>query len=309
MTTSPGVRVNAPPSSSVPKWRSWLLAARPATLPAAFVPVCVGSGAAYSLGHFRFSAFLAAFISALFIQIGTNIANDLFDFKRGADTTERLGPTRVTQAGLLSPQEVAVGMWVSFGIAFFTGLYLVWLGGWPILAIGLISIVCGIAYTAGPFPLAYNGLGDVFSFLFFGVIAVGGTYYVHALQWNGLAFWVSLPVALLVTAILVVNNYRDLETDRKANKRTLAVRLGARATRWQFALLIMGAYGLAVGLWITTDFQLMWLPVITLPLGIRLVRSLFTLQGSALNAVLKGTGQLHLFFGLLLTAALVWGMS
>lgn len=283
---------------TMPKSRAWILASRPPTLPAAFVPVLVGSALAVAHGHFRLGAFLAAFVSALFIQIGTNIANDLFDFQKGADTEERLGPTRVTQSGLLSISEVRAGMWVSFAVAFMTGLYLVYIGGWPILLVGVLGIICGIAYTGGPFPLAYHGLGDVFAFLFFGIIAVCGTYYVHTDTLHWLALWVSLPVAFLVNAILVVNNYRDIDTDRKANKRTLAVRMGPTLTRGHYFFLVAGAYVIPVIWSIQTGRAWVLLPLITLPLGIKMIRALFTRTGTALNPVLKGTGQLHLIYGI-----------
>lgn len=303
---SSGTRSSAPPMS---KWQSWIIAARLHTLPAALVPVAVGSAAAYAQASFKLWAFVAAMLSSLLLQIGTNIANDLFDFERGADTEERLGPTRVTQSGLLTPREVRNGMWLSFGLAFLIGLYLVYLGGWPILAVGLVAIICGIGYTGGPFPLAYHGLGDVFAFLFFGVIAVGGTYYVHAGHMDWLPLWASLPVAFLVTAILVVNNYRDIETDRKAGKRTLAVRLGGAVTRWQYAALLIGAYVVPTWLWIGTDLTWVWLPLLTAPLALSLGKGLFTRSGAALNPVLQETGKLHLFYGVLLALGLAVGAS
>ena len=289
----------------MPRWRIWLLAARPQTLPAAVVPVVVGSAAAYASGAWRPGAAFAALISALLVQIGTNMANDLFDFERGADTQERTGPLRVTQAGLLTPAQMRRGTLATFAAAFAVGLYLVYLGGWPILAIGLAAILCGVAYTGGPFPLAYHGLGDLFAFVFFGPVAVAGTYYVHTGRLAPAAFWAALPVACLVTAILVVNNYRDLETDKKANKRTLAVRLGPRATRAEYALLLGGAYAVPFYLWLASGAAWGWLPLLSAPFAVRLWRRLRSERGAALNPVLKGTGQLLLLHGLLLALGLI----
>ncbi len=220
----------------------WMLASRPKTLPAAAAPVIVGSAAAFYEGAFHPGPALAALFGALLLQIGANLANDVFDFHRGADTAERLGPTRVTQAGLLSPRQVLVGMWICFGLAAILGVYLTLVAGWPVIVIGLTSIVAAIAYTGGPFPLGYYGLGDAAVFLFFGLAAVCGSYYVQALKLDWLAFWSALPMGFLITAILVVNNLRDIETDRAAGKRTLAVRFGAGGARKEFLYLVVGAF-------------------------------------------------------------------
>ncbi|HEY8418654.1 MAG TPA: 1,4-dihydroxy-2-naphthoate polyprenyltransferase [Limnochordales bacterium] len=287
----------------------WVMAARIPTLPAAVVPVLVGSASAVSTaGAFDIGAFLAALVASLLIQIGTNLANDLYDFKRGADTEARTGPVRVTHAGLLTPEQVARGTVVCFGLAFLVGLYLVFRGGWPILVVGLASIAAGVLYTAGPWPLAYIGLGDVFAFLFFGVIAVVGTHYVHALSVDPLAFVVSLPVGFLVTAILVVNNLRDIPTDAAAGKRTMAVRLGDRGARWEYALLVAGAYAVPLVLWVAgLRGPLILLPALSLVVSVPLLRTVLGgATGFALNPVLKGTGRLHLVFGLLLAAGLLW---
>ncbi|HEX6971848.1 MAG TPA: 1,4-dihydroxy-2-naphthoate polyprenyltransferase [Limnochordia bacterium] len=275
------------------RWRAWCMAARPATLPAAAVPVVVGSALALADGRWRPLAGLAALVSALLIQIGTNFANDLFDYRKGADTSGRLGPTRVTQAGLLAPKAVAVGTAVTFGSAFAVGLYLVHIGGWPILAIGLAGIAAGVLYTAGPWPYGYHGLGELFVFVFFGLAAVIGTYYVHTATVTPLAVWTALPIACLVTGILVVNNLRDIDTDRAAGKRTLAVRLGERPTRWLYAALVCIAYVIGVGI--------VWLPIVSAPLAWRLVRDVLGgASGPALNGVLSRTGRLELVFGLLM---------
>lgn len=294
------------PGTKVPTWCVWLLASRPATLPAAVVPVVVGSAAAVSQGAFRPLAFAAALFSALCIQIGTNFANDLFDFKKGADTAERLGPTRVTQAGLVTPRQVARATVLVFGLAFLSGLYLVAVGGWPILAIGLSGIAAGVLYTGGPWPLGYHGLGDLFTFVFFGVIAVWGTHYVHTGAWDPFAFFLSLPVACLVTAILVVNNLRDIETDRAARKMTLAVRLGKHWTKAYYTALIAAAFLLPLLYWaagrMTAAAAIPWLAA---PFAAGPLRTVYTQEGRALNAALKGTGRLHLVFGALYAAALL----
>ncbi|HEV2642031.1 MAG TPA: 1,4-dihydroxy-2-naphthoate polyprenyltransferase, partial [Candidatus Elarobacter sp.] len=220
------------PAPTPTRARAWLLASRPATLPAAAVPVLVGAAAAECEGAaFRPLVFVVTLLSALFIQIGTNFANDYSDFHRGADHEGRLGPLRVTQSGLLSQDAVRRGIVIAFGIAALFGGYLAWVGGWPIILIGVLSIICGIAYTGGPWPFGYHGLGDVFVFVFFGLIAVTGTAYLQAGAWSTFALVVSIPIGLLVTNILVINNLRDLPTDRAAGKHTLAVRLGEQGTR------------------------------------------------------------------------------
>lgn len=286
--------------------RVWLMAARLPTLPAAIVPVLVGTAAARAQGYFRAGPFVAALLAALLIQIGTNLANDYFDFHKGADTAERLGPVRVTQSGLIAPATVRSATMLTFGLAALIGLYLVAVGGWPILVIGLLSIAAGVAYTGGPWPLGYHGLGDVFSFVFFGLVAVMGTAYLHTGAWEPTAFVAALPVGCLTTAILVVNNLRDIATDRLAGKRTLAVRLGQQGTRLQYTLLIAAAYLIPVARWMLGHAS-PWalLPWLTLPLAIRLVGVIRGQQGRALNPALKGTGQLDLLFGVLFAVSLL----
>lgn len=291
----------------LPRWRVWLLAARVPTLSAAVTPVVVGSAAAWAAGRFVPGALVAALLSSVLIQVGTNFANDLFDFKKGADTEKRTGPVRVTQAGLVTPTEIQRAMWLTFSLAVVAGLYLIYLGGWPILLVGLLSIAAGILYTGGPWPLAYHGLGDLFSFVFFGVVAVCGTYYVHTGELSAAAFVASLPVAMIVTAILVANNLRDIETDRVAGKRTLAVRLGARMTQAQYIVLLALAYLIPAGMWAAGQLSgMFWLPWLTLPLAVRLVRIVLHEKGRGLIPALKGTGLLHLLFGLLFAASLAW---
>ncbi len=201
-----------------PTLKTWLMAARPKTLTAALVPVMVGTALAYGLGVGRWLPALAALVGAMFIQIGTNLTNDYYDFKKGADTEERLGPQRVTQSGLIAPGTVLASALTFFGLAVATGIYLVVVGGWPIVAIGLASVLAGYAYTGGPFPLAYHGLGDVFVFIFFGLVAVPGTFYVQALTVGPAAWWAAIPVGAIGTALLVVNNLRDASHGREGGQ-------------------------------------------------------------------------------------------
>jgi 1,4-dihydroxy-2-naphthoate octaprenyltransferase len=217
---------------------AWILAARPRTLTAAAAPVLVGTGLAAHDGVLAVLPATAALLGALLIQVGTNLANDYYDFMRGGDTADRVGPVRVTQAGLIAPGTVRRAMVLVLASALLPGAYLVWVGGWPILAIGLASLACAVLYTGGPFPLAYHGLGDLFVFVFFGLVAVGGTYWVQALAWSPDALLAGTGVGALSTAVLVANNLRDIETDERAGKRTLAVRLGRTGTRIQYALLL-----------------------------------------------------------------------
>lgn len=287
-------------------WHAWALAIRPRTLPAAAAGVIMGSALAWRDGLFRFDAMLVCLMTALLLQIGSNLANDVFDFERGTDTAERLGPTRVTQAGMLTPSQVKIGMAVVFGLAGLLGLYLAWLGGWPILLVGLAAIVAAIAYTGGPFPLGYYGLGDLFVFLFFGLAAVAGTYYVQAGFVSAAAWWMAIPPGLMITAILVVNNLRDLESDRRAGKRTLAVRMGERGSKVQYLICMIFAY-LVVLLTILLGAlpPLSLLAWASLPFAVRAAKVVLTQKGRPLNAALAGTGQTALAFSLLFWLGLV----
>lgn len=281
-------------------WNTWGLAIRLRTLPAAAAGVVTGSALAWRDGFFRLDAALACLFTALFLQIGSNLANDVFDYERGTDTPERLGPVRVTQAGLLTPSQVKFGMYLAFALAALLGLYLAWLGGWPILIVGLAAIISAIAYTGGPFPLGYYGLGDLFVFIFFGLASVAGTYYVQAKSFSAAAWWMAIPPGLIITAILVVNNLRDLENDRRAGKHTLAVILGEGASKREYSICVVVAYlvipiAILLGV-IPWTSLLTWL---SLPLAIKTARIVFTQKGRPLNGALAGTGQLALLFSLL----------
>jgi 1,4-dihydroxy-2-naphthoate octaprenyltransferase len=279
----------------------WLLAVRPQTLTAGVVPVVVGTALAARDGVMHLPAAIAALLGALFIQVGTNLFNDYEDFRRGADTAERIGPARVTQRGWLTPRQVGRASILAFAAAIAAGVYLVARAGWPLVALGLTSVVCGLAYTGGPLPLAYHGLGDLFVMLFFGIAAVCGTYYVQAFQIPESAFLVSLSVGALATCILVVNNLRDRETDAKANKRTLVVRFGPTAARAEYGLLLALAYAVPVYLALQTGGYGWLLPVASLPLALREFRAVCTTDGPALNRHLGGAARVGLLFGLLLS--------
>jgi 1,4-dihydroxy-2-naphthoate octaprenyltransferase len=287
--------------------RLWLVAARPRTLPAAVAPVLVGTALAGSEGVFRPLAFAAALIGSVFIQIGTNLSNDYSDARRGADTEDRLGPVRVTAGGLMPPRTVLYGTYVAFGIAVAAGLYLAAVAGWELLAVGAASILAGVLYTGGPRPYGYEGLGELFVFLFFGVVAVVGSYFVQTedLRWE--AFALSAPVGLLAAAILVVNNVRDVETDRRAGKRTLAVKLGRGRARRLYAAMLLVAF-LAPPVVLLAGGLSGWilLSLAALPLAPPLVRTVATrTDGPALNSALAGTGRLLAVYSLLLSIGLL----
>lgn len=308
-TTTPSRSTPVPPlgpSREATPWRVWLLAARPATLPAAAAPVLVGGAAAIHDGSFRPVVFAATMVTALLLQVGANLANDVSDYERGADRAGRLGPPRVTQRGLVSPVQVKLAALSVFGAAAGLGLYLSWVGGWPLLLVGALALAAAVAYTGGPWPYGYHGLGDAFVFIFFGVVAVTGTYYLQTDRVAGIAFAASVPVAMTVTAILVVNNLRDIPTDRAAGKRTLAVIMGAPLTRAWYALLTLGPYG-AVAAGVASGALPRWclLALATAPLALALVRAVASgAEGAALNAVLRRTAQLHLALGVALSVGL-----
>ncbi len=288
--------------------RIWLMAARPRTLPAAVAPVLVGTSLAAPLADtFRPGAFAAALIGSVFIQVGTNLSNDYSDARRGADTEDRLGPVRVTAGGLVPPRQVLAATWISFAIAVLVGAYLVYVAGPVVLAIGAASILAGVLYTGGPRPYGYEGLGELFVFAFFGLVAVTGSFYVQTekLAWE--AFVLAVPVGLLAAAILVVNNVRDLETDRRAGKRTLAVRLGPRRARELYAAMVFGAFATAPLPWVLGSLSAwLLLPWLALPLAVALVRLVTGhTDGPTLNQALARTGMLQLVFCVLLSAGLL----
>lgn len=288
--------------------RVWLWASRPKTLPAAATPVVVGSAVAASAGGFRLAPALAALVGALAIQIATNLANDLFDFQKGADDAARQGPLRVVQAGLLTPAQVWRGIVTAFGVAVLAGVYLTFAAGWPVVIIGVASILAGLAYTGGPFPLAYNALGDLFVMIFFGFVAVCGTVYVQTLTLSPAAWYAGAMVGALATAILVVNNVRDIETDGRAGKRTLPVLLGRGGGTLEYAVLVGLAYLVPALMYRAGAAPITVLAcVLTLPLGHHLVRTVARHpEGALLNRALAGTGLLLLVHGLLFSAGLLW---
>ncbi|GAP15576.1 1,4-dihydroxy-2-naphthoate prenyltransferase [Longilinea arvoryzae] len=290
----------------IPKFKVWLLAARPRTLPAAAAPVIIGAAIAFQESTFRLLPALGALAGALLLQIGANFANDVFDYQKGADTTERMGPTRVTLSGMLSPAEVKAGMWTMFSLAALVGVYLTLASGWPVIAIGLLSIAAAILYTGGPFPYGYRGLGELFVFLFFGLAAVVGTYYVQAVRVSIHAIIGSVPVGLLIVAILAVNNLRDLPTDRATGKTTLAVRLGEQGARQEFMLLVLLAYLVPLLLTLSkVDSWWMLLPFLTLPMAIELIQYVNKNSGKPLNRALARTGQLTLLFSFTYAAGVI----
>lgn len=279
---------------------AWLLAIRPRTLPAAAAGVLMGSALAWHSGSFRLDVALVCLFVSLLLQIGSNLANDVFDFERGTDTADRLGPTRVTQAGLLTPAQVKMGMGLVFAFSALLGLYLVWLGGLPILLVGIAAILSAIAYTGGPFPLGYHGLGDLFVFLFFGVAAVAGTYFLQAGAITAVAWWMTLPPGFIITAILVVNNLRDVEHDRLGAKRTLAVLFGAGFARAEYLALIFGAYlTLPLVAWLGLIPWSGLLACASLPWAWRAARIVWNQSGRSLNLALAMTGQTAFLFSLL----------
>lgn len=292
--------------------RIWLNAARPRTLPAAIAPVLVGTAAAVAAqgGSLpRWGGFVAALVASLLIQIGTNLANDFSDARRGADTADRLGPVRVTSAGLVTPRRVLTATWIAFGLAGLLGIYLAFLAGWIILLVGAVSIAAGVLYTGGPRPYGYAGLGEIFVFIFFGLVSVNGSYYVQLETLAWLPFGLSVAVGLLSTAILVVNNVRDLDSDRRAGKNTLAVRAGRERTRILFKLLVGAAFAvLAITVILAGGPWPGLLGLLAAPLAIRPVRAVATrTDGPTLNQALADTGVLLGAFSLLVTIGLLIG--
>jgi len=287
--------------------KTWMLAIRPKTLPAAGGPVIVGTAAAFADNVFALFPALAALTGCLLLQIAVNLANDYFDGIKGIDGKDRVGPVRVTQSGIMGPKTVKKAMILVLILAGLIALYLMWVGGWPIFWIAVASVLGALTYSGGPFPMASHGLADFFVFIFFGIVAVCGTYYVQALDLTWTVFFLSFPVGFVITAILVVNNYRDITTDAAVGKRSLAVILGPEKTRMEFKILVALTYALpvimaaagAVSLWAAL------LPLLSLPLALACIREMNTLTGSPLNQTLAKTAKLSLIFSLLLAAGLL----
>jgi len=285
----------------------WILAARPKTLVAGLVPVALGSALALHHGSFQLGVFFAALLGALAIQVGTNYVNDASDFQKGADTSDRLGPPRMAALGLLSPAALYIGAGVAFLIAAGFGAYLVYMAGLPILAIGLISILFAIAYTAGPFPLAYLGLGDLFVLIFFGLVAVLGTYYAHTLQLSSDAVYIAYAAGFHGVALIAINNLRDIPTDILAGKRTLAVRIGDRASRWYYAALVVSPFLFWIPFFLKLSPVLATLPFLSIPLASANIRACFRIRDRRdFNDLLGRTAALQLVFGSLICFSLVF---
>ncbi len=291
--------INAPEKPS--RVAVWILGARPKTLWAAVAPVLIGTAMAYDSGGGAWLFALVALFGAIMIQIGTNLANDYFDCKKGADAQDRLGPMRVTTAGLVTPESMKLAVAIAFSLAGAAGIYLTWHAGWPIAVIGVLSILSGIFYTAGPYPLGYIGLGDIFVLIFFGPVAVGGTYFVQALDITWTVVLAGLAPGLFSVAILTVNNLRDVEADTKAGKRTLAVRFGKAFARLEYLLSILVASSIPVIFYVQTAENFFALCTMAVPLiAIPSIRKVFTYQhGAVLNDVLAATGKLLLLYSVL----------
>lgn len=289
--------------------RIWLMAARPRTLPAAIAPVFVGTAAAVEwAGQLpRVGAFVAALVGSIFIQVGTNLSNDYSDAKRGADTADRLGPVRVTSAGLVAPRRVLTATWIAFGIAVACGIYLTAVAGIAILIVGILSIAAGVFYTGGPRPYGYAGFGEIFVFLFFGLVAVNGSYYVQLEQLDALPLGLSIAIGFLATAILVVNNVRDVETDRRAGKNTLAVRMGRHNAVVLYRLLVLGAFVvLPIALVAGGGSPAPLIGLLALPLAVPPLRTMTNrTDGPSLNRALAQTGALLGAFSLLVSVGLL----
>ena len=288
------------------KFNSWILASRPKTLLAAVVPVMVGSALAISQNQFIFVYSLVALLCSILIQVGTNFTNDLYDHIKGADTKNRKGPERALSSGLITSLQMKIAIVLVFGLAFVLGMYLVYSIGLVILVIGILSIIAGLAYTAGPYPLAYNGLGDVFVFVFFGIIGTTGTYYLHLKEFTLLSLLISLPVGVLITNILVINNYRDIEEDREANKNTLVVKLGKRFARIQIITSIILSYLILFFLFTQYNFNYwIFLPLSTIPVAYIQIKMLYNLNGVQLNKTLELSAKFAALFGLLFSVGIV----
>jgi 1,4-dihydroxy-2-naphthoate octaprenyltransferase len=277
----------------------WLLAARPKTLPAAIAPVIIGTSMAIYDGGFHLLSAFAAMLGAVMIQIGTNFANDYFDFKKGSDRSDRLGPTRATTAGLVTPGAMRVATVIAFSIALLIGIYLVYRGGWPIVIIGILSILFGVLYTGGPKPIGYVGLGDLFVLIFFGPVAVGGTYFVQTLEINQTVILAGLAPGLLSVAILTVNNLRDIDSDRISGKKTLAVRFGITFSRYEYLLsVVVGAMIPLYMYLLSGEHPYSMFGCLVLLLAIPSIKTVYTSSGEILNKTLASTGLLLFLYSL-----------
>ena len=296
-------------SNNVSWLQAWWLAIRPKTLPAALSPVLLGGAFAFSIGQFRFWPWLAAVLIAELLQIAANLANDVGDFSRGLDTPARTGPTRVTEHGLLTAKQVWLGVWVVLGLSALIGVYMIWLGGWPVVVLGVASIISALAYTAGPFPLSYIGLADLFVMLFFGYAAVGGTVYVMAGSLPEAVWYCSTAAGALTVNILVINNVRDMESDRAAGRKNIPIVFGRKAAEWEYALMLILAFAVPVVLiWRGLADYWVLLSWLSLPSGVKLWHTLRAgVSGPALNPILGKTAQHLLLYCVLLSAGLVLG--
>ncbi|HEY0592922.1 MAG TPA: 1,4-dihydroxy-2-naphthoate polyprenyltransferase [Thermoanaerobaculia bacterium] len=287
---------------------SWLLAARPKTLTAAMIPVVLGAALAWNAsGRVLWIYAVLALAGALLIQIGTNLINDALDFEKGTDTADRVGPRRVTASGLIHARHVKMAALACFGLAMLAGVPLLIRGGWPLLAIGLTSIAAGYVYTGGPYPLAYNGLGELFVMLFFGLLAVGGTYYLQVLDYGSSAGVAGVAAGSLANVLLAVNNLRDAEGDAKTGKRTLAVRFGSRFAASEIAFFALLPLALGAYWWALGERAAALLPLLLLPLAIAIARSARRDRGAVLNATLAKSAALQAGYGLLFTLGLIFG--
>jgi len=284
----------------------WILASRPKTLPAAISPVILGLALAYHNNQLNILVGSLTLLASILIQIGTNLANDAYDFLSGADNENRMGPKRATNSGLLNPKVVLNKMRLVFLFSIIIGCYLAYIGGWPIVLIGLLAILSGIAYTGGPYPLGYNGLGDIFVFVFFGLIAVPGTYYLQTNTVSYESVLVGILCGSFSTAILVVNNVRDLNTDKKSNKKTIAVILGKKFCEFEYFLMLLLGLSIPVYLNIFLNFKnSMLLVLVTIPIAIKLILELHFEVGKKLNSVLERTARLYMIITIILSFAIV----
>ncbi len=284
----------------------WVIAARHKTLLAAISPVLLGTALSHHDGSFIFFTFFMTLLAAILIQIGANFANDVYDFEKGSDRDDRVGPIRTTQSGLITPDKMKLAMWRIFALAIFVGFYLAYVGGWPIVIIGLTSIAAGIAYTGGPYPLGYHGWGDLFVFIFFGLIAVPGTYYLQTGNITSLSLLLGVSMGMLSTAILVVNNIRDMDTDIITGKRTLAVQFGKLFSYFEFSVCIIGPFIIPLYIWINTrDNMSLLIVLFSLPVAFHLITQLISKTGRELNNVLVGTARFMFLFTILLALGLI----